>query len=68
MSGDRALALALALSAVLSVVAKRGLGLDEVSEAAVDELLQYRAYNAEQVPLAIFEIEGAVDALSGHVV
>jgi hypothetical protein len=67
MSGDKALALALALRAVLSVVGKRGLDVDEVSEAAVDELLQHRAYHAEHVPLAIFEIEEAVDALSSGV-
>ncbi|MEN5029138.1 hypothetical protein [Pseudomonas sp. Ps21-P2] len=59
----RALGLSLALKAVLNVAKKRGLDLDEVCEAAADELLQYRAYDAEHVPMAIREIEVAVDAL-----
>lgn len=63
MSEDREKALLLALKAVLTVAGKRGLSLDELSEAAVDELLQYRAYDAEHVPMAINEIEVAVDAL-----
>lgn len=59
----RALGLSLALKAVLNVAKKRGLDLDEICEAAADELLQYRAYDAEHVPMAIREIELAVDAL-----
>jgi hypothetical protein len=64
MSEDRERALLLALKAVLNVSRKHGMNLDELSEAAVDELLQYRAYDAEHVPMAITEIEVAVDALS----
>lgn len=63
MSGDREKALLLALKAVLSVAGKQGLSVDGLSEAAIDELLQYRAYDAEHVPLAIYQIEVAVDAL-----
>jgi hypothetical protein len=37
--------------------------LDELSEAAADELLQYQEYDALHVPMAINEIEVAVDAL-----
>lgn len=62
MSEDRERGLLLALKAVLNVARKRGLDLDELSEAAADELLQYRAYDAEHVPMAINEIEVAVDA------
>jgi hypothetical protein len=65
MISDRTKAqgLALALKAVLNVAKKRGLDLDELTEAAADELLQYRAYQSEHVPMAINEIEAAVDAL-----
>ncbi|MGA9221927.1 MAG: hypothetical protein WBZ57_12105 [Pseudomonas graminis] len=64
MSEDREKALLLALKAVLNVARKQGLSLDDLSEAAADELLQYRAYDAEHVPMAINEIEVAVDALA----
>lgn len=63
MSEDRERALLLALKAVLNVAGEQGLNIDELSEAAADELLQYRAYDAEHVPMAISEIEVAVDAL-----
>ena len=63
MSEDRVGALTLALKAVLSVARKQGLNLDELSEAAADELLQYREYDALHVPMAINEIEVAADAL-----
>jgi hypothetical protein len=63
MSEDRERALLLALKAVLNVSRKHGMNLDELSEAAADELLMYRAYDAEHVPMAINEIEVAVDAL-----
>ena len=63
MSEDREKGLLLALKAILNAAKKRGLDLDELSEAAADELLQYRAYDAEHVPMAINEIEVAVDAL-----
>lgn len=63
MSEDRERALLLALKAVLNVSRKHGMNLDELSEAAADELLMYRAYDAEHVPMAIIEIEVAVDAL-----
>lgn len=63
MSEDREKALLLALKAVLNVARKQGLLLDDLSEAVADELLQYRAYDAEHVPMAILEIEVAVDAL-----
>ncbi|WP_205301885.1 hypothetical protein, partial [Pseudomonas abietaniphila] len=64
MNEERVTALLLALKAVLSVARKQGLNLDEVSEAAVDELLQYREYDSLRVPMAINEIEVAVDALA----
>jgi hypothetical protein len=64
MNEERVTALLLALKAVLSVARKQGLNLDEVSEAAADELLQYREYDALHVPMAINEIEVAVDALA----
>jgi hypothetical protein len=63
MSEDREKGLHLALKAVLSVARKQGLNLDELSEAAADELLQYKAYDSEHVPIAINEIEVAVDAM-----
>jgi hypothetical protein len=63
MSEDRVMALTLALKAVLNVARKQGLSLEELTEAAADELLQYRAYDAEHVPMAISEIEVAADAL-----
>ncbi|MFP3922340.1 hypothetical protein [Pseudomonas sp. W5-36] len=63
MSEDREKALLLALKAVINVARKQGLSLDELSEAAADELLMYRAYDAEHVPMAITEIEVATDAL-----
>lgn len=63
MSEERVTALLLALKAVLSVARKQGLNLDELSEAAADELLQYREYDSLHVPMAINEIEVAVDAL-----
>jgi hypothetical protein len=63
MSEDRRFAIGLALKAVLSAAHKQGLNLDDLSEAAADELLRYRAYDAEHVPMAISEIEAAVDAL-----
>lgn len=63
MSGDREKALLLALKSILSVAGKQGLSLEELSEAAIDKLLQYRAYDSERIPLAIYEIEKAVDAL-----
>ena len=64
MSEERVNALLLALKAVLSVARQRGLNLDEVSEAAADELLRYRTYDSLHVPMAINEIEVAVDALA----
>lgn len=63
MSEDRVLALTLALKVVLSAARKQGLDLDQLSEAAADELLQCREYDALHVPMAINEIEVAVDAL-----
>jgi len=65
MSEYREKALLLALKAVLNVGRKQGLTLDDLTEAAADELLQYRAYDAEHVAMAISEIEVAVDALAG---
>lgn len=63
MSEGRVVALALALKAVLNAARKQGLNLDDLSEAAADELVQYRIYDALHVPMAISEIEVAVDAL-----
>lgn len=63
MSEDRVIALAIALKAVLSAARRQGLDLDVLSEAVADELLQYRIYDALHVPMAISEIEVAVDAL-----
>jgi hypothetical protein len=62
MSEDRRFALGLALKAVLSTAHKQGLNLDVLLEAAADELLRYKTY-AKHVPMAISEIEAAVDAL-----
>jgi hypothetical protein len=63
MNEERVTALLLALKTVLSVARKQGLNLDELSEAAADELLQYRTYDSLHVPMAINEIEVAADAL-----
>jgi cytidylate kinase len=63
MSEDRVMALVLALKVVLSAARKKGLDLEELSEAAADDLLQYREYDVLHVPMAISEIEVAVDAL-----
>jgi hypothetical protein len=62
MSEDREKGLHSALKAVLSVARKRGPSLGEVSEAAADELLQCKAYDSEHAPIAINEIEVAVNA------
>ncbi len=53
----------LALKAILNVAGKQGLNIDELSEAAADERLMYRAYDAEHVPMASNAIEVHVDAL-----
>lgn len=63
LSEDSEKALLLALKSVLNVARKQGLILDELSEAAADELLQYRASYAEHVPMAINEIKVAADTL-----
>jgi methionine synthase II (cobalamin-independent) len=63
MSEDREKALALALKAVLSAARNQGLDLDELSEAAADELLNLEAYESDYLAMAINEIEVAVDAL-----
>lgn len=63
MSDEREKALRMALKALLIIAQKQGLNLDELSEAAADELLQYRTYDSLHVPMAINEIEVAVDAL-----
>jgi hypothetical protein len=64
MSEEREKALRMALKALLIASRKQGLNLDELSEAAADELLQYRTYDSLHVPMAINEIEVAVDALA----
>jgi hypothetical protein len=63
MSEERVTALLLALKALLIASRKQGLNLDELSNAAADELLRYRAYDSLHVPMAINAIEVAVDAL-----
>jgi hypothetical protein len=63
MSEDRRFALGLALKAVLSTAHKQGLNLDVLLEVAADELLRYKTYDAKHVPMAVSEIEAAVDAL-----
>jgi hypothetical protein len=63
MSEDVEKALRMALKALLIASRKQGLNLDELSDAAADELLQYRTYDSLHVPMAINEIEVAVDAL-----
>jgi hypothetical protein len=63
MSEEREKALRMALKALLIASRKLGLNLDELSGTAADELLQYREYDALHVPMAINEIEVAVDAL-----
>jgi hypothetical protein len=37
-------------------------GLDKLSKSAVNELLRYKAYDSLHVPMAVCEIEAAVDA------
>lgn len=56
MSEEKEKALRMAVKALLSVARKQGLSLDELSEAAADELLQYRTYDSLHVPMAINEI------------
>lgn len=63
MCEDREKALRMAVKALLIASRKQGLNLDELSEAAADELLQYREYDALHVPMAINEIEVAADAV-----
>lgn len=63
MSADRERALVLALHAVLIAVGKQGLVIDELTEAAIDELLQYKDYDSAYVPAAIYEIVVAADAV-----
>jgi hypothetical protein len=63
MIEDRVKALVLALKAVMSVAGKQGLNPGDVSNAAADELLQYKAYDAKHVPLAIREIELAAESM-----
>ncbi|NBB11777.1 hypothetical protein [Pseudomonas sp. SLFW] len=63
MSEDRERALVLALKAVLIAAGKQGLVVDELTEAAIEALLQYKAYDSEHVPAAIYEIEVAADAV-----
>jgi HEPN domain-containing protein len=63
MSEDAEKALRMALKAVLIAARKQGLDLENLSNAAADELLQYRTYDSLHVPMAINEIEVAVDAL-----
>ncbi len=63
MSEDREIALHLALKAVLGTAREQGLELDRLAEAAIDNLLQVRKFDALHVPMAISEIEVAVDAL-----
>ncbi len=63
MSEERVIALAIALKAVLNTARERGVDVDQLSEATIDGLLKYRAYDALHVPLAIIEIGLAVDGL-----
>ena len=66
MIEDRLKALVLALKTVLSVAGTQGPNHGEVSDAAADELLQYKAYGADHVPMAILEIELAVGVLQSY--
>jgi hypothetical protein len=63
MSEDREIALHLALKAVLGAARDQGIDLDQLAEAAIDNLLQVRKFDSLHVPMAISEIEVAVDAL-----
>jgi hypothetical protein len=63
MSEDRRFALGLALEAVLSTAHKQRLNLDVLLEAAADERLRYKTYDAKHVPMSITETEAALDAL-----
>lgn len=63
MSEDRRFALEMALKAVLSVARKQGTDLAQLTEAAAGELFHYCVYDPLHVPMAISEIEAAVDAL-----
>jgi hypothetical protein len=65
MREDRRFALGLALKAILIEARRRGLDLDDLTESAAVELLQYWAFDPLHVPMAISEIEAAVDALHG---
>jgi hypothetical protein len=53
----------MALKALLSTAREQGLDVDRFAEAAIDDLLKFRVYDDVQVPMAISEIEVAVDAL-----
>jgi hypothetical protein len=63
MSEDRRFALGMALKAVLSVARRQGADLDQLTDAAARELFQYWVYDPMHVPMAISELEAAVDAL-----
>lgn len=63
MSEEREVALSMALKAVLMAARRQGLALSELSDAAVDVLAQYRSSEPRLIPVAIAEIELAVDVL-----
>jgi hypothetical protein len=63
MSDEREVALSMALKAVLVAARRQGLALSDLSDAAVDVLAQFRSSESRLVPVAIAEIELAVDVL-----
>jgi hypothetical protein len=63
MSEERVIALEIALKAVLNTAREQGIDVDQLSGAAIDELLKYHAYKCEHLFNAVDQIEHTVDAL-----
>jgi hypothetical protein len=63
MSEDREKVLRMALKAVLIAAVGQGLDLDDLTEAAVESMLNDIAYMSEDVAQAVIAIEVAADAL-----
>jgi hypothetical protein len=63
MSEDREKVLRMALRAVLAAAQECCVDIDELTELAMESLLDERLYDAEDVAQAILAIEVAADAL-----
>jgi hypothetical protein len=63
MSEDREKVLRMALRAVLAAAQECCVDIDELTELAMESLLDQRLYEAEDVAQAILAIEVAADAL-----